>query len=469
MPDAAPFRRLRLPARWKRRGVTCALSLFGACFCGLTAAELRPPAPGAETYTSEYEKAPRPNLYERERTAQWAQAEQDRYRLRVELPDPITPEEESSVEGQAKSTQRSHTRGAGLASGQPEESQTLAYVAVFIFAVVLCLSRLRPELRERYFHPWHLLPAAWRRKLQQSCAPQDASAAEGRRLVRAVEQAADPGFLEPEPAQLDILGGIINRLQEARDPLQRQELLLRAYLLIHALTPISEPRRQRAAWQIRHSLEALLKKLMAQSVPPAATALSTAAKAVEVLKEVLAAGPSGEAAFEWPIRILAVHDDPVTCRAMESVLQSVFENPQFAADGESAMTLAGERAFDVIFIDVALQGLDGYAVCGMLRQIAMHHFTPVVLVTDRADASAQADAKARGANALLSKPLLAVEVTLQAQILALRYRLAGGGATPRNAARACTVRLLAQGLVPEESGIVCGTDDTEILRVVTRN
>jgi CheY-like chemotaxis protein len=345
----------------------------------------------------------------------------------------------------------------------------VAWVAVLIFAVLLCISRLRPDLREAYFHPWHLLPATMRRRLQQTCAPQDASAAEGRRLIRAMQQGAGPGFLEPEPEQLDVLGGIMNTLQEARDPINRQELLLRAYLLTHALTPISEPRRQRAAWQIRHSLEALLKKLMAQSVQPTATALFTAAKAVEVLQELRAAGPQGEAVFEWPIRILAVYDDPLTCRAMESVLQSVFEDPHFAEDGESAMAIAGERAFDVIFIDVALQGIDGYAVCGMLRQIAMHHYTPVVLVTDRVDASARADADARGADDLISKPLLAVEVTLKALILALRYRLAGGGATPRNAAQACASRLVAQGQVPEDCGIVCGTDDTEILRVVTRS
>jgi CheY-like chemotaxis protein len=98
----------------------------------------------------------------------------------------------------------------------------------------------------------------------------------------------------------------------------------------------------------------------------------------------------------------------------------------------------------------------------------MHHFTPVVLVTDRADAAARADAKACGANDLISKPLLAAEVTLQALILAMRYRLAGGGATPRNAAESCTVRLVLDGHVPEEAGIVCGSYDTQILHVVTR-
>jgi CheY-like chemotaxis protein len=458
---STPFRRLQV--------ATCALSLIGVCVRALASTDPPPPVPVAETYTSDYEKAPHPNFVDRENTDRWAQTEQDRYRLRVTLPDTATLKEESSVEDQAESSKSNHASQAGLLAPQPEESQTLAWVAVLIFFGLLCISRLSPDFRERYIVPWQLLPAILRRRLQRACAPQDASAAGGRRLVRAMQQGAGPGFLEPEPEQLDALARITNALQEAQDPISRQELLLRAYLLTHALTPISEPRCQRAAWQIRHSLEALLKKLMAQSGQPTATALFTAAKAVEVLQELSTAGPQGQAAFEWPIRILAVYDDQVTCRAMEGVLQSVFESPQFAADGESAMAIAGERAFDVVFIDVALQGLDGYALCGMLRQIAMHHYTPVVLVTDRVDASARADADACGADDLISKPLLAVEVTLKALILALRYRLAGGGATPRNAAQACASRLVAQGHAPGDSGIVCGTDDTEILRVVSRS
>lgn len=464
MPKHAPSLRLRLPQGWKRQVATCAL---GLCCSAFASADTQPPASVPETYTSEYEKTPHPNLIEQENLARWAQTEQDRYRLRVTLPDYITNRDENSSEAersQSSQASRAETRGE-----QPQESQTVAWAAVLIFAALVTISRLRPDLREKYYHPWHLLPATLRRRLQRACAPGDATAAEGRRLAKAMQQGAEPGFLEPEPQQLDVLGQLTNALHEAQDPLKRQELLLRAYLLTHALTQISEPRRERAAWQIRHSLEALLKKLMNQSVPPTATALVTAASAVEVLQELRAAGPQGEAVFEWPVRILAVYDDPVTCRAMESVLQSVFENPHFAEDGESAMAIAGERAFDVIFIDVALRGIDGYAICGMLRQIAMHHYTPVVLVTDRADPFARADAEARGADDLISKPLLAVEVTLKALILALRYRLAGGGATPSNAAQACTARLMAQGHAPGDSGIVCGTDDTEILRVVTRS
>lgn len=468
MRKDAPSPRRPLPQRWKRPLATCALGLLGVC-AALASADPQPPPAAAETYTSAYEKSPRPTFVDSERTAQWAQTQQDKYRLRVVIPDKISPDEEDSSEVQAEGSPSPNAGGKRRPAGQPEDSQTLTYVAVLIFAVVLCISRLRPDLRETYFHPWYLLPATLRRKLQQACAPRDASAAGGRRLVKAMQQGAGPGFLEPEPEQLDVLGGLLKALAEAEDPMKRQDLLLRSYLLTHALTPISEPRRERAAWQIRHSLEALLKKLMAQSVQPTATALVTAADALQVLKELRAAGPQGEVAFEWPIRILAVYDDPVTGRAMEGVLQSLFENPQFAQDGESAMAIAGERAFDVIFIDVALQGIDGYVVCGMLRQIAMHHYTPVVLVTDRVDPFARAEADARGASDLISKPLLAAEVTLKALILALRYRLAGGGATPRNAAQACASRIMAQGQVPEDCGIVCGTDDTAILRIVTRS
>jgi len=302
MRKQAPSLRLWLAQGWKRPVATCALGLLGVCCCGLAAADPRPPAQAAETYTSDFEKAPHPNFVEQENIAQWAQTEQNRYRLRVVLPDKIAPEEEGSLE--AESSQSSQSGRTQPPGGQPQESQTVAWVAVLIFAVVLIISRLRPDLREGYYHPWHLLPGILRRRLQQACAPRDARAAEGRRLVRAMQQGAAAGFLEPEPQQLDVLSQITNALHEAQDALKRQELLLRAYLLTHALTPISEPRRERAAWQIRHSLEALLKKLRNQSVRPTATALLTAVKAVEVLHELRAAGPQGEAVFEWPIRIL---------------------------------------------------------------------------------------------------------------------------------------------------------------------
>ncbi|HXJ74347.1 MAG TPA: hypothetical protein VNM37_15970, partial [Candidatus Dormibacteraeota bacterium] len=166
-------------------------------------AEPQPPAPVAKTYTSDYEKAPNPDLLTRADTARWAQAEQDRYRLRVVIPDAIDAEEEISPQVEAGTSQSQASR-ASPSSRQPEESRALTYVVLLVLAVVLSVSRLRPDLRERYLHPWDLLPAPLRGRLQQACAPQDASAAGGRRLVKAMQQGARPGFLQPEPEQLDV-------------------------------------------------------------------------------------------------------------------------------------------------------------------------------------------------------------------------------------------------------------------------
>src|SRR5581483_9348395 len=126
MRKGAPYWRLRLPETLMRPVAIWAVSLLGVCCCGLASASPEAPSPKAENYTSDYEKVPNPTFVERERTAQWAQTEQDRYRLRVALPDSTTSEEDSSVEVQPPSRQR-------------EESQTLPYVAVVIFAVVLCI------------------------------------------------------------------------------------------------------------------------------------------------------------------------------------------------------------------------------------------------------------------------------------------------------------------------------------------
>src|SRR6516162_3006478 len=144
MRNDAPSPRLRLPQGWKRPVATCALALLGVCCCGLASADPQPPAPVAETYTSDYEKAPHPNFVDQQNTAQWAKTEQDRYRLRVVLPDKIPPLEESSLE--AESSQSSQASRARPQGGQPQESQTVAWVAVLIFAVLLCISRLRPDL-----------------------------------------------------------------------------------------------------------------------------------------------------------------------------------------------------------------------------------------------------------------------------------------------------------------------------------
>src|SRR4051794_2049783 len=101
MPKDAPTRNLRLPERWDRSIAAGALTVLGVCFCALASADPRPPAHVAETYTSEYEKAPNPDFVVRETTAEWARAEQDRFRLRVAIPDAAISEEESSSEVQA--------------------------------------------------------------------------------------------------------------------------------------------------------------------------------------------------------------------------------------------------------------------------------------------------------------------------------------------------------------------------------
>jgi hypothetical protein len=69
--------------------------------------------------TSDYEKAPHPSFVDSERTAEWAQTEQDRYRLRVDLPDAITPDDEISSEVQAESIQSIHASRAGTRKTPP--------------------------------------------------------------------------------------------------------------------------------------------------------------------------------------------------------------------------------------------------------------------------------------------------------------------------------------------------------------
>jgi CheY-like chemotaxis protein len=96
--------------------------------------------------------------------------------------------------------------------------------------------------------------------------------------------------------------------------------------------------------------------------------------------------------------------------------------------GEAALALAAERAFDVIFLDVVMPGMDGFAVCTKIRGTIANRNTPVIFVTGQTDAGALDQVKRSGGNDLLGKPFLTPEIMVKTLTFALRGRLQRGRA-----------------------------------------
>ena len=120
---------------------------------------------------------------------------------------------------------------------------------------------------------------------------------------------------------------------------------------------------------------------------------------------------------------VAVDDDPVARRSVVCALQTTFKRPASADGGAVALTLAAEKPFDVIFLDVQMPGMDGFEVCSGIRNTIPNHATPVVFVTSHDDFNARTQMSLSGGSDFVVKPLLTSEITVKALTFALRGRL----------------------------------------------
>ena len=69
-----------------------------------------------------------------------------------------------------------------------------------------------------------------------------------------------------------------------------------------------------------------------------------------------------------PLRILVVEDEPDTANSTQILLELLGYQVGVAYDGIAAVHLAREFLPDVILCDLALPGMDGYAVAAALRR-----------------------------------------------------------------------------------------------------
>ena len=86
-----------------------------------------------------------------------------------------------------------------------------------------------------------------------------------------------------------------------------------------------------------------------------------------------------------PPRILIVDDNETNRDILATRLATQGYELKQAADGEEALIAAREQQPDLILLDVMMPKLDGVEVCRRLKGDASLPFTPIILVTAKAD------------------------------------------------------------------------------------
>jgi two-component system CheB/CheR fusion protein len=103
-------------------------------------------------------------------------------------------------------------------------------------------------------------------------------------------------------------------------------------------------------------------------------------------------------------RILLVEDELQTLETFRSVLESAGAVLTTASSGEEALAKAAPGLFDLIVSDIAMPGMDGYALLARLREAGLRD-VPALAVTGFARPADRKRALAAGFNEHLGKPL----------------------------------------------------------------
>jgi CheY-like chemotaxis protein len=177
------------------------------------------------------------------------------------------------------------------------------------------------------------------------------------------------------------------------------------------------------AWQLACSLERLLGQLSEKPANITPSTLRTAAGGLLLLKDLCVPDVRKDLATVPPVRFLAVDDEPISRRAVSMSLKKIAQAPDLAEHGEEALKLAEHQAYDTVFLDVEMPGLDGFEVCTRIHQFESNRLTPVVFVTSHSDFESRAKSTSSGGRDLIAKPFLSAEITLKALTLVFRGRL----------------------------------------------
>jgi DNA-binding response OmpR family regulator len=128
------------------------------------------------------------------------------------------------------------------------------------------------------------------------------------------------------------------------------------------------------------------------------------------------------------LRILVVDDDPAMVGAITALVSTEGHQVITAYDGLTAVRRFREEGPDLVLLDLAMPGPDGFTVAGQIRAAGT---SPIIVVSGESGEPAKVRALGIGADDYLTKPFGKAE--LLARIAAVMRRAEAGGRGPEAA------------------------------------
>jgi len=115
---------------------------------------------------------------------------------------------------------------------------------------------------------------------------------------------------------------------------------------------------------------------------------------------------SVDASHDWSgIRTLVVDDNSINLRLAEIILKQHGAQVVAVSSGENAIEAAQSHAFDIIFMDIHMPGLDGYATTKRIRALETKPAPVIIALTANAMPAEKTRVYASGMNDIMIKPI----------------------------------------------------------------
>ena len=111
--------------------------------------------------------------------------------------------------------------------------------------------------------------------------------------------------------------------------------------------------------------------------------------------------------------LLVVDDDERARTSLQSVFEGASYRVKVAADAPTALRLLHQEPCDLILLDIELPGVDGLALCRLLRAQEATRRLPIIIVSAHDDEERKVGAFAAGADDFIVKPATPRELLLR--------------------------------------------------------
>jgi len=164
-----------------------------------------------------------------------------------------------------------------------------------------------------------------------------------------------------------------------------------------------------------------------------------------------------------PLRVLVVDDEPAIRRLLHASLSAEGHQIEEAADGQSALSLLGRNAIDVLVLDLGMPGMDGFEVIRQLREQGSS--LPIIVLSSRADEAGKVRALDMGADDFVTKPFGMDELLARIRA-AVRHKLQQGGETLLFKSGDLTVDLVRRIVTVRNSKVKLTPREYDLLRLL---